>query len=141
MEKTNTQQMTPVYPKTGSILALVGGILILLGGALFIFVSVYVLPNINYANLNVPHGLNSSAIPGLVSGVVGVMGTFGLVCGAIVLLSAVLIFANVGQPRTWGIMILVFSVLSFIGIGGFVVGAVLGIAGGVLTLRWKPSTP
>jgi hypothetical protein len=39
------------------------------------------------------------------------------------------------------VLILVFSILSFIGLGGFVVGAILGIVGGVLALRWKPSTP
>jgi len=67
-----------------------------------------------------------------------VMGGFGLVCGAIVLVSATMLLAKVGVRRTWGILILVFSVLSFVGLGGFVVGAILGILGGVLTLRWKP---
>jgi hypothetical protein len=33
---------------------------------------------------------------------------------------------------------LVFSILSFFGTGGFGVGAVLGIVGAVMTLRWKP---
>jgi len=43
------------------------------------------------------------------------------------------------QQRTWGVLILVFSVLSFLGLGGFVVGAILGIVGGVFALRWKPA--
>jgi hypothetical protein len=49
-----------------------------------------------------------------------------------------MLLAKVGQRRTWGILILVFSVLSFIGLGGFVIGAILGIVGGVLILRWRP---
>jgi hypothetical protein len=135
-----TQNATSAYPKTASILALVGGIFIILGGALFIFVSAFVLPNMNFSNISVPNGLSSSAIPALVSGAVGVMGAFGLVTGAVVLVSAILLLANVGQRMTWGILILVFSVLSFMSLGGFVVGAILGIVGGILTLRWKPST-
>lgn len=135
-----TQNATSAYPKTASILALVGGIFIVLGGTLFIFVSAFVLPNMSLSNISVPNGLSSSAIPALVSAAVGVMGVFGLVTGAIVLASAILLLANVGQRSTWGILILVFSILSFMSLGGFIVGATLGIVGGILTLRWKPST-
>ena len=132
--------LTPEYPKSAAILALVGGIIILLGGVLFIGVSTFILPHLNYGNLTVPKGLDRAALPGLISGIVGVMGAFGLVCGIIVLISASMLLARVGQHRTWGVLILVFSILSFIGLGGFVVGAILGIVGGVLALRWKPST-
>jgi len=140
MEKNTTQNMTSAYPKVASILALVGGIIITLGGVLFIFVSAFVLPNLNYSNISTPQGLTSASLPALVSGVVGVMGAAGLVTGAIVLVSAIMLLARVGQRRTWGILVLVFSILSFIGLGGFIVGAILGIAGGILALRWKPST-
>lgn len=142
MEKNTTQQTTSAYPKAASILSLVGGILILLAGVLFIAVSIFVLPNINYSNyhMNVPQGLNPATIPALVSGIVGVMGAFELVSGVIILVSAVMLLANMGQRRIWGVLILVFSILSFIGFGGFIAGAVLGMVGGILTLRWKPST-
>jgi hypothetical protein len=134
-----TQNATSAYPKTASIIALVSGIIILLGGALLVFASVYVLPNVNF-NITVPQGLSSSALHTLVSGVVGVMGAFGLATGAIVLVSAIMLLAKVGRPRTWGILVLVFSILSFIGLGGFIVGAILGVVGGILALRWKPPT-
>jgi len=134
-----TQNTTPGYPRTASILALVGGIIITLSGVLFVAVSAFVLPNINYSNINTPPNLPASAIPGLVSGFVGLMGAFGLVTGAIVLVSSVMLLTNSGQRRTWSVLILVFSVLSFIGMGGFLVGAVLGIVGGALVLRWRPS--
>jgi hypothetical protein len=126
------------YPKSAAILALVGGIFIVLGGAIFIGAATFVLPHLNYSNMTVPNGLNRADLPGLISGVVGVMGGFGLVCGTIVLVSATMVLARVGNRRTWGILTLVFSVLSFVGLGGFVIGAIFGIAGGVLTLRWKP---
>jgi Family of unknown function (DUF6114) len=140
MEKTMTQQTTPSYPTTASILALIGGVLMLMGGALFIFVSVYVLPNFVFSHVPTPPGFNGAGIPAIAQGVVGVMGVFGLVSGIIVLISAVLLLSNVGNRRTWGVLILVFSILSFLGFGGFIVGAILGMVGGILTLRWKPST-
>jgi hypothetical protein len=135
-----TQKTTSAYPKTASILALAGGILITLSGVLFIAVSAFILPNLDYSNVSIPPNLTSASIPALVSGIVGVMGTFGLVSGVIVLVSAVMLLANLGQRRTWGVLILVFSILSFIGLGGFIVGAILGMVGGILTLRWKPPT-
>ena len=125
------------YPRSAGILALVGGIIILLGGALFILASVFILPHMNFPNVNIPKGLPPADLPALISGVVGIMGTFGVICGSVVLISAALLLAAVGSSRTWGILILVFSLLSFIGLGGFVVGAILGILGGIFTLRWK----
>jgi hypothetical protein len=136
-----TQNIAPEYPRTASIIALAGGVIITLSGVLFVAVSVLVLPNIAYTNINVPQGLSPSAIPGLVSGFVGLMGIFGLVSGVIVLVSSVMLLTRPSQTRTWSVLILVFSVMSFIGMGGFVVGAVLGIVGGALVLKWKPSTP
>jgi hypothetical protein len=107
---------------------------------LFVAVSAFVLPNISYNNFNVPQGLTASSIPSLVSGFVGLMGAFGVVSGIIVLVSSIMLLTGSGQPRTWSVLILVFSVVSFFGMGGFVVGAVLGIVGGALVLRWKPPT-
>ena len=141
MEKAMTQKTTPTYPTTASILSLIGGVLMLMGGALFIFVSAFVLPNFVFSHVHTPPGFNSASIPAIAEGVVGVMGVFGLVSGIIVLLSAVMLLSNVGNRRTWGVLILVFSILSFLGFGGFIIGAILGMVGGILTLRWKPSTP
>jgi hypothetical protein len=136
-----TQDATSEYPRTASILALAGGIIITLSGVLFVAVSTLILPNLNYGNLNTPPNLPASAVPGLVSGFVGLMSAFGLVTGAIVLVSSAMLLTNSGQRRTWSVLILVFSVLSLIGMGGFIVGAVLGIVGGALVLRWRPTTP
>ena len=128
------------YPKTASILALVGGILIILGGVLLLAVSSFILPHLDYINVNTPPHLTNASIPGIVSGIVGVMGLLGLVSGVIVLVSAVMLLTNPSQRRTWGVLILIFSIMSFLGLGGFIVGAILGIAGGILTLTWKPPT-
>ena len=134
-------QETTDYPKSAGIISLVGGIIILIGGTLFLAAAIFILPHFNFGNVTVPQGLNATDLPALVSGIVGLMGAFGLICGFIVLISAVMLLAKVGQRRTWGILILVLSILSFVGLGGFVIGAILGIMGGILTLRWKPAPP
>ncbi len=139
MATSSVQETASQYPKTASIIALVGGMIIVLGGVIFVGVSAYVIPHMNFSNLTVPQGFDRANLPRLVAGIVGVMGAVGIVCGSVVLLSATMLLAKLGQRRIWGILILVFSVLSFIGLGGFVVGAVLGIVGGILTLRWKPA--
>ncbi len=135
-----SQNTSPEYPRTASIIALAGGVIITLSGVLLMAVSAFILPNLIYSNVNIPQGLPASAMPGLVSGFVGLMGIFGLVSGVIVLFSAVKLLTSPGQTRTWSILILVFSVLSLIGLGGFIVGAVLGIVGGALVLKWRPPT-
>jgi len=108
----------------------------MVGGILLLSVSAFILPNISYASMSVPPGVTNMA--GLVSGAVGVVGVFGIVSGVIVLTSSVLLRTTPNQRKTWGVLILVFSILSFVGLGGFVVGAILGVVGGIMTLTWSP---
>ena len=61
----------------------------------------------------------------------------GLVAGIIVLIGAVMIYAHPSSAPTWGLLVLVFSIVSFFGMGGFFVGAILGIVGGALAMTWK----
>ena len=138
MSASPTNDMRSSYPKSASILALAGGMIIILGGVIFIGVSAFVIPHLDLNNVTVPQGIDRAGLQGLISGVLAVMGTFGLVCGAVVLTSAAMLLATVGQRRTWGILILVFSVLSLVGLGGFIIGAIMGMIGGILILRWKP---
>ncbi len=64
----------------------------------------------------------------------------GVVAGIIVIIGAVMMNLHPEQHMTWGTIVLIFSIVSFIGvgIGGFVIGALLGIAGGALALSWRP---
>ncbi len=78
-------------------------------------------------------------IPGFVSGITAVVGAFGLISGVMVLISGIMLRSSPAQRSIWGALIVVFSVLSFFGFGGFIIGAILGIIGGVMALTWKPS--
>lgn len=60
------------------------------------------------------------------------------VCGVIMLMSALVLRIHPQEHFLWGIVIVVFSAISFVGMGGYFVGATFGIVGGVLALTYKP---
>lgn len=109
-------------------------------GLLLVAVSTFVIPHLRTSDFtaNSTTTLSPASIRGLASFVVGALGVFGLVSGVIVAISAVMLQTGPARQRTWGVLILVFSALSILGAGGFVLGAILGIVGGVLALRWTP---
>ncbi len=58
----------------------------------------------------------------------------GIVFGAVVIIGAVLMYKKPLQTRQWGVIVLAASALSFIGMGGFMIGGILGVIAGVITL-------
>lgn len=62
----------------------------------------------------------------------------GLISGIVILVGAVMLYTRPSQAATWGVVVLVFSILSFFGMGGYFVGAILGAVGGILALTWHP---
>jgi hypothetical protein len=69
-----------------------------------------------------------------------VLSIVGLVCGILVIVGAAMLRAHPTEHVMWGVVILVFSVISFVGMGGFFIGAVLGIIGGAFALAYRPRT-
>ena len=67
-----------------------------------------------------------------------VLTIIGLVCGILIVASAALLRARPQEHGLWGTLIIVFSAISFVGMGGFFIGAVLGIIGGVLAIVYRP---
>ena len=63
-----------------------------------------------------------------------------LVCGVIVLMSTLILRIHPQEHVLWGIVIVVFSAISFVGMGGYFIGAIFGIIGGALALTYKPLT-
>lgn len=80
-----------------------------------------------------------SFVPAFVSGITAFVGAIGLVSGVVVIISGAMLRSSPSQRTLWGALIVVFSCLSFFGIGGFIVGAILGIIGGIMALTWKPA--
>ena len=57
-----------------------------------------------------------------------------LVCGVIVLIGALMLRVQTRNHTIWAAIIIVFSVISFVGMGGYFIGAILGLIGGVFEL-------
>ena len=60
-----------------------------------------------------------------------------LICGVLVLFGAIMLRVKPENKKAWGILIAVFSIPSVITGGGFIIGFILGIIGGVKAFRWK----
>jgi amino acid transporter len=58
-----------------------------------------------------------------------------LICGALVLIGAMMLRIKPENKKEWGILIAVFSIPSVITGGGFIIGFILGIVGGFSVLR------
>jgi hypothetical protein len=113
-------------PTAAFVLSLIGGIFILIGGLSYIALG-SVIGGLGF-------GLGGVALAGI--------GVFGLICGLLTILGAVWINSGEqGKVRNGSILVLIFSILSFVGAaGGFFLGFLLGLIGAILGLTWKPST-
>jgi hypothetical protein len=49
-----------------------------------------------------------------------------------------MLYRNPLQKKAWGIIVLVLSIISIVTGGGFIIGLILGVIGGALSLSWKP---
>ena len=130
-------------PLAGFVLSSIAGVLILSGGVAMLGYSSgpYVGMMSGYSGMMGGYG------GGMTSGYYGMMQGFGgwfygfavlgIMAGVLVLFGAIMMHDRPRQAAMWGVIVLVFSVVSFFGAGGFFVGAVLGILGGILALTWR----
>jgi len=110
-------------PTAAFVLSLVGAILVLINGILIAAAS----------------GIVGTLIGGLIGGLVVAVGIVAIIFGILILVGAVLINSGVpGKVKTGGILVLIFSILSIFTGGGFFIGFILGLVGGILALVWKP---
>ncbi|MEM2759249.1 MAG: C2H2-type zinc finger protein [Nitrososphaerales archaeon] len=58
----------------------------------------------------------------------------GLSTGIAVILTAYMLKVKPEESRRWGVMIVILSAMSILGMGGFIAGMVLGIAGGMIAI-------
>ncbi len=101
------------------ILSLIGGVIVLAVG---------VLVSIALAVLTI-----------YIGGVGAVFGFFGVMCGIVMIVGALMLRSRPQQHVLWGGVIAIFSLLSWFGAaGGLFIGLLLGLVGGVLGIVWRP---
>ena len=159
---------TDEKPTVAFVLSLIGGIFILLGGGMMSMFSPYGLGGMmrgysgyggmmnGYSDYGGSGGngwyggmmgryLSSPGfgmMGGYGYGLGGIFGLAAIVFGIVVVVSAVMLYNKPIEHSKWGLLILIFSVLSVFGsaMAGFGVGLILGVLGGVFALTWKPPT-
>lgn len=69
-------------------------------------------------------------------------GWFGSICGILIIAFAVAFHSRPKFAKIGGALVIVFAIASIpFTFGGFVVGFVLAIIGGILAIIWKPAPP
>jgi hypothetical protein len=144
-------------PTVAVVLSLMGGIFILLGGGMMSMIGFpghggmmngYGGYGYGYGGYGMMGGFWSNPGFGMMSGYglgygMGWLGFAGILFGIAVVASALMLYSHPTDHSKWGILILIFSVLSILGsaMAGFGVGLILGVLGGIFALTWKPPTP
>ena len=125
-------------PTAAFVLSLIGGVFIFLGGGVMTMMGSLMG---SFGMMGGYRAWGSMMAPGF--GMMGfafsALGILGLIFGLIVIVSAIMLNIRPEQHSTFGILIVIFSVLSIFGsaMGGFGVGLILGLIGRVLAITWK----
>ncbi len=124
-------------PNMAFILSLIGGLLIFVGSAVsIVWFSVGSAPFGGYwGMMSGWHGMTGSY--GFAYDYLLVLSVAGLACGVIVVVGGFMLSLRPLEHVTWGVLIVIFSAISFVSMGGWFVGAILGIVGGTLALAWR----
>ncbi|MFI5418566.1 MAG: DUF6114 domain-containing protein [Candidatus Lutacidiplasmatales archaeon] len=123
--------MPPPYlekPTAAFVLSLIGGILILVWGLFLVDIG-QVAQRISF---------------GFAGGGLTLIGLIETLCGVVILTFAALLFAKPEHHLEFGVLVLVFSLVSLVGFGGAVIGFILALVGGSsgsLTRRRRPRPP
>jgi len=126
---TTTQPAEVRKAIAGFIISLIAGILILIN-ALIIFALTTVISSFaSFLPSGVPGAEAAAAL-------IALYGAVGLIFAIIVIVGAILIYMP-GKEKVGGILVLIFSILSIIIGGGFIIGLILGIVGGALGIAKK----
>ncbi len=131
-----TQTTTPPAPvkkaTAGFAISLIAGIIILING-LIILAAASLLSSLTGL---IPTGIPGGDLTGAAITFVQMLGAAGTIFAIIVIVGAILIYMP-GKEIIGGILVIIFSLLSIVVGGGFILGLILGIIGGALGLAKK----
>jgi len=95
-----------------------------------------------------------SYMHGMMDGYHNFMGSYGgstgflagislvaVICGVIVIMAAIMLRVQPQQQTIWAIVVIVAAIVSFVGMGGFFIGAILGIVGGLFVISTRRTNP
>ena len=110
-------------------LSVLGGIFILIGGALVAFDN----SAVSFFGYLANGGSSGTTVT--------IVGIVGIIMGLIVIVGGLMMKSKPDKSKTWGAVVIIVAILSwFTAVGGLVVGFLIALAGGVMAVRFKPST-
>ncbi len=113
-------------PTAAMVLSIIGGVFILIGGLVGVAIG-SALAFITF---------------GFAGGTVVLLGAIGTILGILTIVFAILLGMHPGNHTMYGALIVVFSIISWItAFGGFFIGFLLALIGGILALTFKPTAP
>ena len=114
-------------PTAAMVLSLIGGLFVIFGGATLAFAGSII------GSLNLT-GASSA------SNTVLALGIVGAIMGVIMIVGALMMYTKPTSSKMWGIIVLILAIISWVtAIGGFFIGFLLGLIGGILALTFKPT--
>jgi hypothetical protein len=116
---------TSKKPTAAFLYSIIGGAIILLWGALIVDAGVRA----------------ASGTFGLAVGASVAIGAAETVLGILVVTFGALLYIEPQRHTTFGILVLVFSIASLVGLGGLLLGFLLGVIGGFRALTYDPAPP
>src|SRR4030042_4072570 len=125
MTRMEVKQMSSQEtPLTAFILSLIGGAFILVSGFVLSLWSLYGGPWFN----EMMGGMTMMGGFSFPSNLMVGFELVGLVSGVLVVIGAIMMRVHPGEHVAWGTIVLVFSITSLLGMGGFIIGAQIGRA-------------
>lgn len=109
-------------PTAGFVLSLIGGIFVLLAGIALAVIG--------------------SFLSFFIGGLAGIF-FIGLVVGLIIIILSVMLYVRPQMKTIWGILIIILAIVSLpTALGGFFIGFILALIGGILAITYKaPQAP
>ena len=114
-------------PTAAMVLSLIGGLFVIFGGAALAFAGSII------GSFNVTGAASAS-------NTVLALGVVGVIMGIIMVIGGFMMYSKPTSAKMWGVIVLILSIISWVtAIGGFFIGFLLGLIGGILALTFKPS--
>ncbi len=129
---------TQSFHATAWILAFTGGLVIVVGGVIEVFLLAFGPYGGTFYGMG-PGMMSGYGFYNFGQGIMTALCLLALVFGVLVLFSSIMLRNRPADHILWGILILVFAIASFIGMGGYFIGAVLAVAGAALALSYRTS--
>jgi hypothetical protein len=132
VSKTNGMPPSAILSVLGGALMLAGGILSL--SMLGLWNQAGVPGMMGWGHMMGGYGMMQGAYA---SSVIGTMTALSLVTGTVVIAGGYFIYRRPASSKIWGTGIVIASIVGLFGMGGFFIGPLLGIIGGILALVWR----